>query len=1008
RYMRRATVASQVRAISLYPTELELLDRQVVETDQYSRLAYSVSYKDGAGNECVCIRYPVLPVPKLNLQFLSHHDYLMRCFELFRLESTYEIRENIVDAVRRLQPRPTYDESVDATMGGAGSGGVSDNNNNTHFDGWARMAVPMVSFSVVDVQRPKIGELAPSRVRADISIDLGSFTESIRREWLTDVRPRDVLILLAVRAISSNSSLARDGDVLRCVQGVRGCEVVCRLDSNGKPVDEQQQQQQAGGENLKNGKVLNLRVSMDTHQYHKDTSHGNDGVYTFLNVAMRRRPQENNFKAVLETIRDLMMAMGPSAAVLPNWLAATFLGYGDPAKATALQQAHIEAKGSGAMSIRLNLGDTFLDEEHLRECLAGGDIQVDGAFAKPCIVEFPVDCDGTARVSSEPPANMGPIELRQPRENQIRFTAAQVSAIQSACLPGLSLIVGPPGTGKTDVAVQIIANLYHAHPTHKILLVTHSNQALNQLFEKIIALNIEPRHLLRLGHGEEELDAEERYSKAGRVESFLERRLELLAEVRRLAESLGARDDYGYTCDTARLFFITHVKLRWEPYHRKASAQLGSEGAAQFIVGGFPFAQFFEDALGHSVFTAESPSELLDTAVGCFRYIERIFDELADIQPFELLRSSNDRSNYLLTNQARIVAMTCTHAALKRKELVALGFQYDTVVMEEAAQILDVETFVPLVLQRSNGSNRLKRLVMIGDHNQLPPVVKNAGLRAFANMEQSMFTRLVRLGVPYVELNRQARARPEIASLYRYRYTALGDLEPLVNTGRFALANCGFQHPFQFIDVADFGSQGGESAPTRYFYQNLGEAEYVVAVYQYMRLLGYPAASIAVLTTYNGQRALLRDVLQRRCAGSDRLSALFGFPGALSTVDQYQGQQSDYVLLSLVRTKSVGHLRDLRRLTVALSRARLGLYVFGRRQVFETCFELQRPMHLLLANGDRLALSPDERFGQQQQQQQQRADDKKYDVIQSVEEMGKLVYQMLENEEEEEAAAGSE
>ncbi|KAJ2843223.1 hypothetical protein GGI22_007284, partial [Coemansia erecta] len=136
----------------------------------------------------------------------------------------------------------------------------------------------------------------------------------------------------------------------------------------------------------------------------------------------------------------------------------------------------------------------------------------------------------------------------------------------------------------------------------------------------------------------------------------------------------------------------------------------------------------------------------------------------------------------------------------------------------------------------------------------------------------------------------------------------------------------------------------------------------------------------------------------RRCAGSDRLCALFGFPGALSTVDQYQGQQSDYVLLSLVRTKSVGHLRDLRRLTVALSRARLGLYVFGRRQVFETCFELQRPMHLLLANGDRLALNPGERFGQQQQ----RADDKKYDVIQGVEEMGRLVYQIIEEEDEEE------
>ena len=49
--------------------------------------------------------------------------------------------------------------------------------------------------------------------------------------------------------------------------------------------------------------------------------------------------------------------------------------------------------------------------------------------------------------------------------------------------------------------------------------------------------------------------------------------------------------------------------------------------------------------------------------------------------------------------------------------------------------------------------------------------------------------------------------------------------------------------------------------------QNLGEAEYLVSLYQYMRLLGYPAAKISILTTYNGQKALIRDVIERRCAG---------------------------------------------------------------------------------------------------------------------------------------------
>lgn len=48
--------------------------------------------------------------------------------------------------------------------------------------------------------------------------------------------------------------------------------------------------------------------------------------------------------------------------------------------------------------------------------------------------------------------------------------------------------------------------------------------------------------------------------------------------------------------------------------------------------------------------------------------------------------------------------------------------------------------------------------------------------------------------------------------------------------------------------------------------QNLGEAEYVVSVFQYMRLRGYPADKISILTTYNGQRALISDVVERRCA----------------------------------------------------------------------------------------------------------------------------------------------
>ena len=65
-----------------------------------------------------------------------------------------------------------------------------------------------------------------------------------------------------------------------------------------------------------------------------------------------------------------------------------------------------------------------------------------------------------------------------------------------------------------------------------------------------------------------------------------------------------------------------------------------------------------------------------------------------------------------------------------------------------------------------------------------------------------------------------------------------------------------------------------------YFYnqQNLAEAEYVVAVFMYMRLIGWPAEKISILTTYNGQKHLIRDVIAKRCAGNP----LIGYPHKVS------------------------------------------------------------------------------------------------------------------------------
>ena len=150
--------------------------------------------------------------------------------------------------------------------------------------------------------------------------------------------------------------------------------------------------------------------------------------------------------------------------------------------------------------------------------------------------------------------------------------------------------------------------------------------------------------------------------------------------------------------------------------------------------------------------------------------------------------------------------MTCTHAAIKRHDLIRLSFQYDNLIMEEAAQIMEIETFIPMVLQDPDAAtarSRLKRVVLIGDHNQLPPVVKNLAFQKYSRLDQSLFARFVRLGVPAVQLDMQGRARSRLADLYRWRYKALGDLPAVSSEQRFLVANAGFAHPFQIVNVED-------------------------------------------------------------------------------------------------------------------------------------------------------------------------------------------------------------
>lgn len=951
--------------LSVLPTADSLYDRRLLKTEEY----------DGSRPQ---------GIPKLNLQYLTLNDFMWRSFQLYQAEAFYGIKKDLESIVRRMKPKLARDRS------------------STIFDGFSKMALPIPEPAIIEVGPPKVGQVRPGFVRAEVILDVSRLTDNLRRDW-DSLRPHDVVFLLAIKAHDNSRSLTNGHSRVegedKLFTALRAAEVVQVLDGNGRALRVQQEN------GYSRPRQRRLLLDLDTTSYAPDKLKSGRGgsEISSLNVIARRQGRENNFKPVLETIQSLVS----SQASLPAWLQEVYLGYGDAKSASYPLNANLTGS--------IDYLDTFLDWEHLTESFPGklidSSLKDQSSLNPPYILEtLPQTANvpptnpkkrrrdemeqdpSTIRVSTYKPRNTGPYPMDVPKKNSIRFTPKQVEAVVSATQPGLTVVVGPPGTGKTDVATQTINLLYHNFPSERVLLIAHSNQALNQLFQKIVALDIDPRHLLRLGHGEEELETETSFSKYGRVESFLENRQAYLSEVNRLAASIGAEGAHGASCETADYFNQVFIKPAWQRFWDAVNTE---DASTEAMLAAFPFYKYFSNAPVPTLFPENAtPEAVREAATGCQYHIDKIFSELESIRPFEILRNNRDQANHLLISEARVIAMTSTHAAMRRSEIADLGFHYDTLIMEEAAQVTEIESFIPCAMQNPDsktGELPLKRIVLVGDHLQNSPIVQNLAIRQYGNFEQSLFLRLVRLGVPAIHLDQQGRCRPSIAKLFSWRYNNLGNLPHLLSQPEFASANAGFRYDYQFIDVPDYQG-GGEREPTPHFIQNLGEAEYAVALFQYMRLLGYPACSISILATYAGQRALIRDVLEHRCKNN----SLFGMPRIVTTVDKYQGEQNDYVIVSMTRTKSVGYLRDVRRLTVALSRARLGLYILGRKDLFASCFEMKPAMNLLSQRPDKLVLATGEMFPTTTRLVDDEVDESKTAEMDGVEHLGQYVYEMTQ------------
>ncbi|GAB4814482.1 hypothetical protein N2152v2_001528 [Parachlorella kessleri] len=307
------------------------------------------------------------------------------------------------------------------------------------------------------------------------------------------------------------------------------------------------------------------------------------------------------------------------------------------------------------------------------------------------------------------------------------------------------------------------------------------------------------------------------------------------------------------------------------------------------------------------------------------------------------LRRVHDEASTEVLRKAKVVGMTTAGVASQQGLITAVGFKI--VVVEEAAEVLEAHILAGLGPQT-------EQLILIGDHKQLRPKIQTYELSMDSdrgyNLDLSLFERLVEQSdFPVVTLQQQHRMRPEISQLIRAPiYPALLDHARVKEYEHVK----GMVHDVFFFTHTqpEVGDKEESNSKTNTF-----EAQFVARLALYLAQQGTRKGQITVLTAYVGQLLELRKALAGRVcvtlddrdveelADMDKDVELEGSKMSvgqavrLATVDNFQGEESDIVILSLVRSNranAIGFLKATNRANVALSRAKQGLYLVGNAE----------------------------------------------------------------------------
>ena len=294
-----------------------------------------------------------------------------------------------------------------------------------------------------------------------------------------------------------------------------------------------------------------------------------------------------------------------------------------------------------------------------------------------------------------------------------------------------------------------------------------------------------------------------------------------------------------------------------------------------------------------------------------------------------------------ILKQMNVVGMTITGASIHNQILSAL--KPSVVIVEEAGEVLEPQ-ILPVL------GDWVKHLILIGDHKQLRPSVESYTLVKQYHFDISMMERMINNNIDYKSLQMQNRMREEFADL-------LLDIYPNLKSNTSRVKNN--ISPSCVAKSMYFWTHSNPEIAER-SYKNEAEAQRAIKLALFFIQQEYKPSQITILGAYQGQVSLLRKMM-RKAEGEHK--SVFekhkNFTGQekvdeketsspdnhdsddkdeqeervqIQTIDNYQGDENDIVIVSLVRSNNrgrVGFLNTLNRRCVAQSRARCGMYFVG-------------------------------------------------------------------------------